>query len=459
MVISVSAPFHCRSEVEWTCSVLFGEFYGLPYRMDFSQESGFELKLEGRTLLLPSSFFDSVRSTWLSPDSLVTGPVSTWEVPVSTEVPLVEAALPVLFGKAGIEVSDERISINVDVLGIIFFMLSRYEEAVLPDRDKHDRFPSAASIAKRAGFLHRPIVDEYVELLWSFMKRLWPFLRRKSRQPRTFVSCDVDSPYLHGCKSPLKMIRQSCADLLKRRSPRVAAQTLMAGFCGLRGNFSRDPYLNAISWIMDANEAVGNRVAFYFIAAHTHPVLDGCYNLDEPVLHDLLRRVDERGHEIGLHASYNSYLDPAQTGREAKMLRQTLDKLGVRQEVKGGRQHFLRWQTPTTARNWETAGMDYDSSLGFADSPGFRCGTCRQYTMYDVEERRPLNLRQSPLVVMECSVLDASYLGMGYEQRALDLMLKYKSLCKRFNGDFTLLWHNSHFTTAADMSFYRELIR
>ena len=46
-------------------------------------------------------------------------------------------------------------------------MLTRYEELVVPDRGAHDRFPAAASVAVREGFLEIPIVDAYVELLWG----------------------------------------------------------------------------------------------------------------------------------------------------------------------------------------------------------------------------------------------------------------------------------------------------
>ena len=61
-------------------------------------------------------------------------------------------------------------------------MLSRYEEAVLLDRDDHDRFPATASIAYKTGFLDRPIIDEYVEILWVAMKRVWPLSNFVSRR-------------------------------------------------------------------------------------------------------------------------------------------------------------------------------------------------------------------------------------------------------------------------------------
>jgi len=34
-------------------------------------------------------------------------------------------------------------------------------------------------------------------------------------------------------------------------------------------------------------------------------------------------------------------------------------------------------------RAWADAGMDYDSTLSYADRPGFRCGTCSEYPAFD----------------------------------------------------------------------------
>ena len=459
MSLLISFPPHCQFELEWICSVLLGEFLGVEYRTKMTDDSFISIESNNRKIELFADFFNQAASKWLASSSLPIEPLSRLDIAsTGLNVPLIDQPLPVLFGSPEIEINDHTIRIGIDIFGTAFFMLSRYEEAVLSDRDKFDRFPSKSSFAHRAEFLDRPIVDEYVEVLWAAMKRLWPELKRKSRHPRTLVSCDVDAPYDYS-NSFLALIRRLGGDVIKRGSLGIAMNTLINNVCVWRGDNSRDPYLKAIDWIMDVNEKVGNRVAFYFITAHSHPKLDGCYNMNEPVIRDLLRHIAARGHEIGLHTSYNTYQDTAQTCREADILRQVMTEEGIQQEVIGGRQHFLRWRTPTTARNLEAAGMDYDSTLSFADRPGFRCGTCHEYPMYDLIERRVLKLRQRPLIVMECSVIAQRYMDMGYSEAGLELMKKYKHTCHRFGGNFTLLWHNSHMMTASDKRFYLELIK
>ena len=48
-------------------------------------------------------------------------------------------------------------------------------------------------------------------------------------------------------------------------------------------------------------------------------------------------------------------------------------------------------------------------------------------------------MSERPLIVMECSVIAECYLGLGYTDQALDLMLTLKARALRHGGDFTLL--------------------
>ncbi|WP_201220474.1 polysaccharide deacetylase family protein, partial [Halochromatium roseum] len=418
------------------------------------------------------------------------------------DILLTDPRLPILYGDADTSPGPgraaeqgDRIDLPLDVFGAAFFMLSRYEEAVLPDRDNHDRFPATASLAQRAGFLDRPIIDEYVETLWTALHQRWPSLQRKPRQARTLVSCDVDSPFAFnagsgsrerlateehgrtrkGQEAPFpwtsvffrgkttaaagyRLARGLAADLLKRRSPSLAWRNLRGQWRARRGDYSLDPHRLGLEHIMDLNERASRAVAFYFIPENTHPKLDNRVSLDDPRLRALLRQIHARGHEIGLHPGYNSYRHPEAMTRSVQTLRRVLDEEGIDQPQLGGRQHYLRWETPTTARLWDDNGLDYDSTLSYADRPGFRCGTCREYPLYDLQQRRPLRLRERPLIVMECSVIAERYLGLGYSDQALALMQHYRDTCHRFGGDFTLLWHNSHLGSGADRRFYAALV-
>ncbi|WP_234909911.1 polysaccharide deacetylase family protein, partial [Vibrio anguillarum] len=117
-----------------------------------------------------------------------------------------------------------------------------------------------------------------------------------------------------------------------------------------------------------------------------------------------MRRIHERGHEIGLHPSYGTFQQPELIKQEAERLKRICAEESIDQHVWGGRMHYLRWEQSTTMRAWAGAGMTYDSTLGYADRPGFRCGTCFEYPAFDPVAQEQLNLRIRPLVVMECTV-------------------------------------------------------
>lgn len=136
----------------------------------------------------------------------------------------------------------------------------------------------------------------------------------------------------------------------------------------------------------------------------------------------------------------------------------TCRDLGIDNSVSGNRQHYLRWDARETPDHLDAAGFEYDTSGGFADRPGFRYGTSRSFPMWSWKKNAPLSIVQRPLILMEGSVIDDRYLGMGNSRESMELMLRLKRHALAYGGDFTLLWHNSSLTTPEDRAFFQELI-
>ena len=120
--------------------------------------------------------------------------------------------------------------------------------------------------------------------------------------------------------------------------------------------------------------------------------------------------------------------------------------------------HFLRWDAAVTLRAWDEAGLDYDSTLSYADAPGFRCGTCFEYPAFDPVANESLRLRIRPLVAMECTVIARRYLGLGDGEQAFARFKALKDACRAVRGRFTLLWHNSHLESARHKSLYCRVL-
>ena len=242
-------------------------------------------------------------------------------------------------------------------------------------------------------------------------------------------------------------------DLVRRRDPGLALSRVRALRARRRSAPARDPY-DSFDFIMDQSERHGLRSAFYFIAGGSDARFDAAYSLEDPWIEALIARIHARGHEIGLHPSYRTFRDAAAICRERDSLAQACERAGVEQAQWGGRQHFLRWENPTTWRAWEQAGLSYDSSLGFSAEPGFRCGVCTEYPVFDLLAKRELTLRERPLLAMEMAL----FAGAASSAAGLETLSTLRSCCERFGGNLTLLWHNSRLASPRERRLYLAAI-
>lgn len=460
----IAHPPSCKEERHYIFRVLFEEFLGLSYECYEVPGDVVQVRLadapETGTLLWPDIFFYKYSAERLITASLPNEPLSAWNVGRDLpEAKVLKPIIPVIYGKplgdgTWFEHKVKTIRLGLDIGGSAFFMLTRYEEAVLPDRDEHGRFPAKASLAYREGFLDRPIIDEYVEILWASMKRLWPELERKQREYQVHLSHDVDNALGAVNKPWLQVLRNIGGDLVKRKDLRLAYRRFMAKY---GGNHDTDP-LNTFDFIMDMSERYGLTSTFYFKAGYSNSQFDENYALDLPWIQELLYRIHERGHEIGLHPSYEAFKDSARTCAEFKALLQVVERLKIIQERWGGRQHYLRWENPTTWQIYEEAGLDYDSTLGFADHVGFRCGTCHEFPAFNLRTRKTLRLRERPLIVMDGTLLDSQYMALRPEQ-ALEWIERLSNTCRHYGGMFSLLWHNTLLIQSWQKELYLKVLR
>lgn len=359
-----------------------------------------------------------------------------------------------------VEFKESKVCVHYDILGLTFWMLCRGEEIGRTDLDEHQRFPSKHSHAFEHNYLERPIVDEWLDILKQIIQRVWPGSALKVHQFEVKVSHDVDRPGRYAFKSLKGLIRSSAGDVLIRRDLLAA---LRAPWIWWYGRVKKrlhpwDPF-NTFEWLMDRSEEHGLTSAFYFICGRTDAARDALYDPEMPAIRALMRRIHERGHEIGLHPSYGTYLDPKTLAAESNRLRRVCAEEGIEQKSWGGRMHYLRWDQYITLRAWNDAGMSYDSSLTYADRPGFRCGTCFEYPAFDLVNDRALGVRERPLIAMEGSVIAAHYLGLGPTEAAFEKFNLLKSRCKQVGGTFTLLWHNSFFDEDFYFDIYRRLLK
>jgi hypothetical protein len=323
-----------------------------------------------------------------------------------------------------------------DIIATTFFMLSRWEETVIPERDQHGRFPAEASVACKQGFLNRPIVDEYAVILRAWLHAAMPELRFSPAPFRVKLSHDIDTirSYIT-TKKALAALRTA----LFRQHDIAQTGQVLRKIIRQAAVPSKDAVYRRIYWLAQTSAQYHLQSEFYFLTADPGPWNRHRYKVSSALMQQCFRDLRDLGAKIGLHAGYEAFDDPQRLHQEKERLEKALKNTP---NPLGGRQHYLRFQVPVTWRCWEQAGLAYDATLAYASHEGFRCGTCHPFRPFDIEFNRELNLLEQPLIVMDQTL--KTYRKMSPEQgeaRIIELAQK----CQRVNGTFTLLWHNTSF--------------
>ena len=453
-------------ERRYTLDLVLGEWLGFRYILEAGPGPNLSIRVAGdpssRTLMMPDTLFALPEEAWLTERCLPRRPLVRVRIPDANAGSAGSGAvapLPVLFGNPvadgpAWQATASGVALTVDIMGSVFFCVSRMEEIVSTTRDRHDRFPLVASVASGEGFVERPLVDEYVDLLFGAMRILWPGLGRRSTEFRLRLTHDIDRPFSVTGQPAWRIARTLGADLGRRRDPRLALRRVRAVVDARAGRIDRDPFAT-FDFLMTASERHGLRSVFYFMTGYDPADEDSRYRLSDARFAPILREIHERGHEIGLHAGYSSHGSAELIRAEAAALVGACQSAGFDQPSWGVRQHYLRFANPTTWRHQESAGLSHDSTVGFAERVGFRSGTCREHPVFDLLDRRQLTLRERPLVVMDASLY--GYMGLDDEEAARRTSIVV-DVCRRHRGDAVVLYHNDTIASARRQAQYRELL-
>ena len=434
--LRISCPADNWSERSYIIHILFNEFLGLTYQLEPDPDlSDYRIVFEnGNEIIIWDHFFSKYKKDldYLSIENLPQkiGYYSGQFAPVKD--------IPVLYGDSEVMIEQKdgasvRIQCGIDIFASAYFMLSRWEEYVSTEKDHLHRSSARSSFAYEHQFLSRPVVNEYNELLWNMIIYADHQQSRRKREFSALLTHDVD--FVLRWYNVFNIIKALMGDLLKRRSLKAFfsnTQDFILTKLGIR----KDPF-NTYDYLMTLSEQRGLQSHFFFMSFKKQKQLFN-YRLTHPFVRKLMWEIDDRKHMIGFHPDFNSFRNPGQWKRE----HQRLDAIAP-QKIKCGRQHYLQFEVPGTWQLWEDMGMEWDSSLTYDDEPGFRTGTCYNYSVYNFLTRKKLNLIEKPLIIMDKSLVfhhqeldQEGLLGM-----ARDLI----DQVKKYNGEFVILWHNNCF--------------
>lgn len=451
--INLSDTF--RKEKEYVLWLVFEYFLGVEYMVEFIPEFNGRTTIKSdqskRILTFPDSLFSTQKSKWLKNESLPKLPLRIRNLEDFENHKFIEKSIPVLFGDncaKNIKNDKNHINFDVDILGGIFFLVTLYEESLPSETDQFGRYDYKQSTLFKSKLLKRPIANEYIEILWFLLGLIDEGLIRKKRQYKLILSHDIDHPLANN-HSTLSFVKSCLADIIHRKSFRLFFKRF---YSKISRNKNLDPN-NTFDFLMNSSDAIGVKSEFNFISINGNRGIDGAYDITDSFFKKILKKINQRGHIIGTHPGYYSLDDFNETSTQFNTLRMLCDNYNINQKRWGGRQHYLRWKNPSSWAIWEEMGADYDSSIGSEFFMGFRSGICYEYPVYDLKRRRKLALLEYPLIVMDVC---AFKLG-GFENYAPEV-IKLSKICKQFNGNFTLLFHNNYVIAPSQKRNYNKLL-
>lgn len=357
--------------------------------------------------------------------------------------------VPILFGEPKIEQQGDTVVLYADIVASTFFLITRYEEIIRPNcRDKHGRFQGRESLPFRAGFIQRPVVEEYGELLRKCLRMAG--IEVKEPQPhfsRVFLTHDVDLPWT----------KYTLSGAFKRFGGELMHQHRLIAypFLNIVGRPEKDPFYT-FKAIVNADKLVSSAESVYFIKSGGH-----CKPEDaEPYIRDkgwkrLQTLLDEAKATLGYHVSYEAGKDPAKIAEELNTLRCV-----TKRKIVYSRNHYLASREPAHYHDLINNGITDDFTMAYADVAGFRIGTCRPVKWIDPSSVAITELTLHPMTIMDVTLTEKQYMGLdkagaqSYGDALIENVYKY-------GGELTLLWHNKEYsgdTNAVEWKNYIHFI-
>lgn len=404
-----------------------------------------------KVVIIPSGFFEvGVYGTEAAYPTL---PLKEWQ------------SVPVLFGQPFISRAyiGGPVLIHADIIASTYFLISRYEEMYRREvRDAYGRFPGKESLPYKAGFIHRPIVDEYGVLLREILKetlaplptinpKLLQRLQPRSRKfARVYLTHDIDQPYEY------QGLRSFARAYIKESKSLMEAYKL--AFRPLRSDryFTFTRFLDWDREIARRLPKEKTKIIFFYKTPSKHPVDKPNYQLSRGVGRTL-REVANKYHVYeAYHIPYQSALEPWRMEKDLRYL-----KINLGAHVTHARHHYLAAREPEDYLNLLNEGILDDYSMGYPDVAGFRLGTCRRVHFILPSTGMITNLILHPITLMDCTLHREHYMALSAKE-ALHYAYQLLLATAQHHGELCLLFHNDLLAKEVHpyhSRLYRELLR
>ncbi len=391
-----------------------------------------------KVIIRPSGFFDD--NLYGTEASIPALPLKLWE------------EVPILFGDETTETIGDTLVLHADIIAGTYYLISRYEEMVRRQvRDPHNRFPGKESLPYKAGFIDRPIIEEWGLILRNKLREAGLKVSEPPQEIRkVYLTHDVDQI------AHYRNFRGMMGGVLRGiKRPKEAKQAIKSFFGGLIFDpWYTFPYLFKLDHELRQKMGENRCEIITFIRSYSgkrkedKPIV----NLAHPDYQTLIRYIRRKKVSIGLHISYEAGCNPGLIPEEKRKLEKFTKK-----EIRYNRNHFLNNREPEDFESLISCGITDDFSMGYADMAGFRLGTCKAVQWINPAKKVLTNLILHPLLIMDCTLHEKRYMYMNAHD-AYQYCTNLIETVSKFNGEVTLLWHNTMVEKNSKL-YHRKLYR
>lgn len=390
-----------------------------------------------KVVIIPSAFFE--KDIYLTQASMPRLPLNEVE------------GVPLLFGDGRIVQNGHQVIVYADIIASTYFLVTRYEECLNhKDRDQYGRFIGTKSLPYRAGFMMRPIVDEYGKLLRGWLRETGDHVKEPPAVfQHIYLTHDIDE--IWQWDNLYRAFRTFGKKALRHH--RDVFESLKA-WC----NYEKYDNIYTFPWLADSDQRVMEKVgagtctSVYFVkgGGGAKSPLDNAYYKRTRRVRKLIGYLKAKGAVFGLHASMAAGQVPQAIMGEKERLEHISGE-----EVTWNRNHYLCSKEPEDMEYLVLAGITDDFTMGYADVAGFRLGTSRAVRWINPLKKELTSLTLHPLTVMECTLDAGQYMDLD-EEEAFGVICQMLAAVREHNGEAVLLWHNTS-VAKTDTGYQRRL--
>lgn len=327
-----------------------------------------------------------------------------------------------------------------DLFAGIFFLITRYEEYLPHQKDSYGRFAYESSLAHKAGFLQLPLVNIWLEDFRMLLQQTFPDLDLPKPSFQFRATYDIDVAWSYKNKGFQRnagaLLRLFFSGQWRSMAHRVRV---------IRGR-RQDPF-DAYEWMESVHRQFGLQPVYFFLAAQQTGKYDRNIDVKNPEFQQLIQQTAETD-TVGLHPSWASGDQQRILAAEKAWLEKTA---GTR--ITASRQHYIRFDLPTTFRRLLAVGITDDYSMGYGSINGFRASIATPFYWFDLKNEAKTNLQIHPFCFMDAN---AYYEEKKSPAEALDELLQLHAVIRSVNGTMITIWHNSFLGIDPEFEGWRE---